>query len=712
VLIALPVSHRDLSLAGKAIRWMGQLHSSYHRHHAFVIGSATLTVDQIQDLVSGLRSAGFHSVASIRLRTEDDRGWPFGPNLMFRMANQYIALQQREPFLWCEPDAIPLRAGWLDAIDQEYRIAGKPYMGTIFDKPWPHITGVAVYPANVNRFNPASLGATDKPFDTVRPDLTIKHSHLTKLICHVWGDAAKNIPPTFPTGQSLAMVPSDAMVFHRCKDGTLIDRLSELNGDLPVAQLPRKGDWADFVSLRRNGDIICILPLMRELARRFRRKVRIVVHEDYAPILEGVSYIDAVVWKGNFDDPLPVASAFKAVNLQVYGKGLPQNNRQNFAKLSWDKAGYPFKRHLPLVFDRRNFRREKKLAKSVFHTGNPKILLNFLSYSSPFKHGRFLAMAFTHLLPECEVIDLSKVKAERVYDVIGLMDRASCLITVDTSTLWLCHASHVPTIQLVNGSHWGSSPPRGNVLFRLPYSQAMSSWKMILEFVRSTLYQPTNQNIVLVYSDWVPKDEENRMRNAKCQETWKRLGANRELAYSGGRSAKMFGDVRHTPFVRDMIDQAFSSGDEEIAVLTNNDISFDWGLKSAILESCRKHGCYWSYRVEKPGHPTDEGSDCFAISRKWWMAHQHQFPDFLLGFFWWDDILIRIMRWSGCAEQERLYYHAPHADARTRQDSPGMKYNTALALDWLRVHDEEDQKPLSEKRDVLTGAKLTNRDKQ
>ena len=45
-----------------------------------------------------------------------------------------------------------------------------------------------------------------------------------------------------------------------------------------------------IVSLRRNGDIISLLPLLKFMADANGQPVRLVVHRDYAGVLEGVSY--------------------------------------------------------------------------------------------------------------------------------------------------------------------------------------------------------------------------------------------------------------------------------------------------------------------------------------------------------------------------------------------------------------------------------------
>src|ERR1019366_3559924 len=50
------------------------------------------------------------------------------------------------PFFWLEPDSIPLKAGWLARMEEEYKQAGKPYMLSSDSYP-PHdmVGGVGIY---------------------------------------------------------------------------------------------------------------------------------------------------------------------------------------------------------------------------------------------------------------------------------------------------------------------------------------------------------------------------------------------------------------------------------------------------------------------------------------------------------------------------------------------------------------------------------------
>jgi len=626
-------------------------------------------------------------------------GWPSAANAMFLLSASHLA-SRRQPFFWCEPDCIPLRAGWLDDLERDYLLRGKPFLGALVRStqvglPPVSLGGCAVYPFDAAERLRAFCSGT-RAWDVASAEAVVPFSSDTKLIHHFWGQP--QLAPTFALHKTpessintftLEHIRKDAAVFHRNKDGSLIRLLKQRDFSHLV-----EFKQADVVSLRRAGDIIILLPLLQVLSCRERRKIRLVVHEDFVPLLESVSYVEPVAWHGNWEEPLEAARLHGATNAQVFGKGLtPDTMLGNFAKLAWASLGYKWNRYAPLVLDQRNFARERKLVKNAFKTDRPKILVKLHGNSSPCGEQKFIAESIRAEFHDiAEIVWLDEVRAERVFDLVGLMDRASCMVTVDTATLWLAHASKCPIIQLVNNSPFGASPPRGNCLLRVPYSQTPSRWQEISRVIRSTICDSQNQDMVLAFSDFTPSDQDTKRRQDAAFQTWAMLNA-RLFSFRGIRSSKIIGDNRDMPFVRDMIEAAMVSGGESIVVISNNDIKVDGRLRQAIQMSCLNYGCWWSYRTENPGGVTDQGADLFAFTRCWWNSHQHLFPDFLLGYWWWDDVMVRLMRWSGCGEQERLYYHEPHRGVTVRLNSPGAMHNDRLANQWLREHDEERQKP-------------------
>ena len=152
-------------------------------------------------------------------------GWPLGPNWSFLTAAEHCRRTQSD-FLWLEPDCIPLRSGWFEAIRDAYRAAGKPYLGFIEpgtnDYPR-HLTGNAVYHHGVfHHFRTDQLG---RAWDIAMADTLLPLAAATPLIHQEFGPLDR--PPVFHTVDDLRRIPQEAALFHRNKDGSLIRVLRE-----------------------------------------------------------------------------------------------------------------------------------------------------------------------------------------------------------------------------------------------------------------------------------------------------------------------------------------------------------------------------------------------------------------------------------------------------------------------------------------------------
>jgi len=77
------------------------------------------------------------------------------------------------------------------------------------------------------------------------------------------------------------------------------------------------------------------------------------------------------------------------------------------------------------------------------------------------------------LIGRVNFVDIGRIKAHRIYDLLGLYDRALCVITGDTSTLHLASCSRVPLIALLADGGAGSIV-KGNEVLRLRYHEVGS----------------------------------------------------------------------------------------------------------------------------------------------------------------------------------------------------------------------------------------------
>ena len=189
---------------------------------AVIVAPASVHIDSLTSL--SLRA--FTDPAFIHTPFDlPKEGWPTGTCWSFLKAAEHCRRNNLD-FWLNEPDCIPLKPGWFQAIRAEYRACGKPYMGFIEpgtgDYPR-HLTGNAAYHHSVfHHFRADKLGVA---WDIAMADVLTPLAHPTRLFHQEFGPL--DHPPVFHTVDDLRRIPQEAMVFHRNKDGSLIRVLRE-----------------------------------------------------------------------------------------------------------------------------------------------------------------------------------------------------------------------------------------------------------------------------------------------------------------------------------------------------------------------------------------------------------------------------------------------------------------------------------------------------
>jgi len=220
MLVIYPFSVVDQEQALKNARWISEL-GDCKTHDILVLCDRRCDPEIMRQVVQCFGTV-FRFVKH-RLTKSDIDGWPQGANQLFSYACTLIQHEQEWPyFLWLEPDAIPIRPGWLDALESEYRCAGKPFMGELVDlgEKRPdvpkHMSGVGFYQNPIYLLAGECYRAHEVAWDIAAKDQIIPHAHFTKLIQHYWKHG---------TFTSLDGLRPETMIFHSSKDGSLIDLL-------------------------------------------------------------------------------------------------------------------------------------------------------------------------------------------------------------------------------------------------------------------------------------------------------------------------------------------------------------------------------------------------------------------------------------------------------------------------------------------------------
>lgn len=496
MLCTLPVYKNDVPKLLNLIKWIRQL-GGCKDHDAVIVADADTPSRDVFQIQRESNLA--FSATAIATTEKTVRGWPQGPNELF-LAAGHFAKKRNMHWLFLEPDAVPLCPGWLDKIDIQYRVAGARYLGQLVPCDQPglpsqHFTGVGVYPADaIDEIEQRIRSNPNAAFDISTADILVPQATHCDLFQHLWGETGN--PPTFGHRRipgtnvfGLDYLRPGAVLFHRTKDGKLIELLRKKidTGNSNLNRLP-------YIQLGRFGDIILLLPAMKYLADTTGMRPKMIVAKEYASVLEGVSYVEPIVLDVHWYMGMPDARRYAenhfggAVVLQCYAHnwGVNLKDWPSFMISMLDRTGVPLDlfNDLPLVFDQRNPEREAAAVPKT--NGKPYLAINTIGVSSPFPHGQKVFNILKHLSNRVALIDLGRIRCHRIYDLLGVMDRAVGTITTDTATLHLAHGSPRPYIALtVDG--WCTSTPRGNCKLEVKYSKFMSALSAIVETVESWL---------------------------------------------------------------------------------------------------------------------------------------------------------------------------------------------------------------------------------
>ncbi len=242
ILVVIPFYKGDYNQAKDLLEWINDL-GEVKNNSCLLLADIKMPIADI-NVLRDIAQKCFKDVAvTTTPHSLPNEKWPIGPNWMFQTACEYVYKNTANPFLWLEPDALPLKRGWLAEMEDEYNCCGKPFMGAVVHSsgqdglPGDHLTGVAIYPNNAHEYLKVNYNKREA-FDMTSAPIVIPHTHHTDLHYHFWGK--KDLSPVFKADRSpdnpkntllLKTIPEEAVIFHRCKNDSLL-KLLRLTTDL------------------------------------------------------------------------------------------------------------------------------------------------------------------------------------------------------------------------------------------------------------------------------------------------------------------------------------------------------------------------------------------------------------------------------------------------------------------------------------------------
>lgn len=221
----IPVCRKDYVEALELLPWINELGGCKERDCLLMFSSDlpdTLRATLLQYAKAGWRQVHVHETP---YALPHER-WPIGPNWMHQNAARWVMLNRRQPWLWLEPDCVPLKSKWLTALEAEYNTGFKPFMGVIEPRTntYPaHLSGCRISPWYFFNRYWSSYEVPTTPFDVLDTERIIAETHTSELLCFIYNQ--HGISPRFYVPEDLKTIGPKAVLFHRCKDGSLIQLL-------------------------------------------------------------------------------------------------------------------------------------------------------------------------------------------------------------------------------------------------------------------------------------------------------------------------------------------------------------------------------------------------------------------------------------------------------------------------------------------------------
>ena len=228
-MVVLPVCNHDVELMGRLLDWIGHLENST-THEALVSYDATTIRGSVARIVS--KASACFSVVHQTSYTIP-KGTQFHQTAAWQHAARTMAGMNR-PWLWLEADCVPLRPNWIAALQDEYDRCGKPFCGPILHERG-HMNGTAIYPPDTPQLLQRTMSHTQNAWDVECRDEMGLNMYDSALWHLAWGVQNGRLDPiggeelpSFPKGSPLlAQIRRNAVIFHRDKTGSLIERLRE-----------------------------------------------------------------------------------------------------------------------------------------------------------------------------------------------------------------------------------------------------------------------------------------------------------------------------------------------------------------------------------------------------------------------------------------------------------------------------------------------------
>jgi hypothetical protein len=213
LLLVIPFSANDAILAEHLCDWIFLLNKRVQKGHALLVVAGDVHAE-MRAKVELAAQVAFETVDVVSAPAVVSQKKNVHVNLLFLTAAETVSKRFTIPWLWLEPDAVPLKVGWLKAITDAHYSQPKRYSGSWMKGNGIFLARVAVYPPNaINDLIP--FMNDNSMFNMNAGQVIIPASTKTRLVQEVsiWEESTTITP--------------EAVVLHHDKSAVLMTSLRE-----------------------------------------------------------------------------------------------------------------------------------------------------------------------------------------------------------------------------------------------------------------------------------------------------------------------------------------------------------------------------------------------------------------------------------------------------------------------------------------------------
>jgi hypothetical protein len=230
--IVLPFIEREMPQVVRLLEWMAKLSGQLDRT-LYLLPFKGVGIAEVR----ALAAAAFGDVQVIPdaegvegcdWKSDNKVRDAAGPNSLFRQAAWFFELRRTlGPWLWLEPDCVPLVTGWADRIEAAYRASGKPFMGAVMrwqqngSAPNEYLNGAGIYPQNSVTLAP---GLVTRTMWEQHPDKEIAFDVAGGRAVFSKAQPTDLIQLAYRSDEIVEPNP-DAVLFHGDRSGKLLEKL-------------------------------------------------------------------------------------------------------------------------------------------------------------------------------------------------------------------------------------------------------------------------------------------------------------------------------------------------------------------------------------------------------------------------------------------------------------------------------------------------------